>query len=102
MVLAEFKDHAGFDGVILGDPGAAWHLELTYHADHPGARAPTEKNLLVLYLPDTQAWRLRTQQMEAAGFTPVPALNPYWNAHGRSYADPDGWRTGLARMTRAR
>jgi len=28
-VLYEFKDHDGFDGVMLGGKGAAYHLEFT-------------------------------------------------------------------------
>jgi len=28
-ILSEFADHDGFDGVMLGQPGAAYHYEFT-------------------------------------------------------------------------
>jgi hypothetical protein len=27
--IGEFRNHDGFDGIILGVPGLAWHLEFT-------------------------------------------------------------------------
>jgi hypothetical protein len=47
-VLFSFHDHDGFDGVMLGLPGAPWHLEFTLRAGRAAGRAPTEDNLLVL------------------------------------------------------
>lgn len=90
--LGRFADHAGFDGVILGTPGGAWHLELTRRPAHPVAPTPTPEDLLVLYLPDPGVFDARCGALEAAGFRPVPALNPYWDEHGRTFADADGYR----------
>jgi catechol 2,3-dioxygenase-like lactoylglutathione lyase family enzyme len=56
-VLYEFNDHDGFDGIMLGHKGAAYHLEFTHKQGHTTARAPTEDNLLVFYLPDEAEWR---------------------------------------------
>lgn len=50
--LASFEDHEGFDGVMLGTPGAPYHLEFTRRRGHAAGRAPTEDNLLVFYHPD--------------------------------------------------
>ncbi|UWQ20620.1 VOC family protein [Jannaschia sp. W003] len=94
-VLAEFRDHDGFDGAVLGHPRAPWHLEFTRHPDHPPL-PPSPENLLVFYLPDPEAHRAACARMEAAGHVPVPASNPYWDRSGRTYADPDGWRVVLA------
>src|SRR6185436_18670678 len=59
--LAEFQDHAGFDGLMLGHAGLHYHLEFTVQrAGHVG-RAPTPENLLVFYLPDLAEW---TQAVE--------------------------------------
>ena len=33
--------------------------------------------------------------MLAAGFTEVESFNPYWRACGRTFEDPDGYRTVL-------
>src|SRR3954453_20065600 len=67
-VLAEFTDHDGFDGVMLGHKGAGYHLEFTRRAKHPAGRAPTGENLLVFYLPDEVTWRAAVVRLEAAGY----------------------------------
>jgi len=94
-VLSEFRDHDGFDGVMLGRPGAAYHLEFTRNAGHRAGRAPTEDNLLVFYLPDEADWRAAVARMEKAGHRPVRAFNPYWDRKGLTFEDPDGYRVVL-------
>lgn len=92
QVLGSFQDHEGFDGVMLGLPGGAFHLEFTHcHTDHV-APTPTAEDLLVLYLPDRQAWEARCTAMVDAGFEPVRSFNPYWDVNGRTFRDPDGYR----------
>ena len=99
-VLSEFHDHDGFDGVMLGREGAGYHLEFTRKAGHPAGRAPTEDNLLVFYLPDRAEWRRAVERLERHGYRPVPAFNPYWDRHGRTFADPDGYRVVLQNAAR--
>ena len=94
-VLYEFADHDGFDGVMLGRTGAAYHLEFTRKAGHRAGRAPTADNLLVFYLPDESAWRAAIARLERAGHKPVKAFNPYWDVNGRTFEDPDGYRVVL-------
>ena len=94
-VLYEFRDHDGFDGVMLGRKGAAYHLEFTRKAGHKAGRAPTEDNLLVFYLPDEAEWRAAVERMERAGHAPVRAFNAYWDRRGRTFEDPDGYRVVL-------
>lgn len=89
--LAAFTAHNGFDGVMLGHPRAPYHLEFTHQVGHTVARAATADNLLVFYLPDAGEWQAAVRRMEAAGFAPVPAYNPYWDEHGRTFEDPDGY-----------
>ncbi|MBY0460300.1 MAG: VOC family protein [Gemmataceae bacterium] len=91
-VLAAFTGHDGFDGVMLGRRGAAYHLEFTRRAGHQAGRAPTADNLLVFYLPATAEWAEACARLEAAGHAPVPAFNPYWDKNGRTFEDPDGYR----------
>lgn len=93
--LASFTAHNGFDGLMLGHPGAPYHLEFTHQPGHVVGRAPTADNLLVFYLPDAEEWRAAVQRMEAAGFAPVASYNPYWDAQGRTFEDPDGYRVVL-------
>lgn len=95
QVIGEFADHEGFDGVMLGLPGADWHLEFTHARAHPLVPQPTVEDLLVLYLPDGPAWQQACSDMLAAGFKPVTSFNPYWEARGRSFEDADGYRVVL-------
>ena len=94
VVLGSFEDHDGFDGVMLGMPGAPYHLEFT-RSTHKARRPPSEDNLLVFYLPDKQEWLAAVDRMAAAGYHSVRSLNPYWDRQGRTYEDPDGYRVVL-------
>jgi catechol 2,3-dioxygenase-like lactoylglutathione lyase family enzyme len=94
-VLYEFADHEGFDGVMLGHRGAAYHLEFTRKHDHTAGRAPTEDHLLVFYLPDEAEWRAAVERLEQAGHQAVKAFNPYWDKLGKTFEDPDGYRVVL-------
>lgn len=94
-VLYQFHDHGGFDGVMLGHAGAAYHLEFTRKAGHEAGLAPTEDNLLVFYLPDPAEFEAAVARMERGGFPAVRAFNPYWDVNGKTYADPDGYRIVL-------
>jgi catechol 2,3-dioxygenase-like lactoylglutathione lyase family enzyme len=94
-VLYEFRDHEGFDGVMLGRRGTAYHLEFTSRTGHRVGRAPTSDNLLVFYLPDEREWRAAVTRLEQAGHRPVRSFNPYWDKSGRTFEDPDGYRVVL-------
>lgn len=94
-VLYEFKDHDGFDGVMLGHSGAAYHLEFTRRAGHSAGRAPTEDNLLVFYLPDARQWQNAVKRLESHGYHAVKSFNPYWDKQGKTFEDPDGYRVVL-------
>jgi catechol 2,3-dioxygenase-like lactoylglutathione lyase family enzyme len=94
-VLYEFQDHDGFDGVMVGRKGAAYHLEFTRKVGHKARQAPTEDNLLVFYLPDEADWQAAVARLEKAGHKLVRAFNPYWDKRGRTFEDPDGYRVVL-------
>jgi catechol 2,3-dioxygenase-like lactoylglutathione lyase family enzyme len=94
-VLTEFAGHDGFDGLIVGLPGAGWHLELV---DEQGKRValPSAEDLIVLYEPDPVAFEARLLRLREAGFESVPSNNPYWDRCGVTFAGPDGYRTVIA------
>ena len=96
-VLYRADGHEGFDVLMLGTPHAPYHLEFTRAHGHAAGRAPTEDNLLVLYLPDGAEWAAAVARMKAAGHEPVAAFNPYWDRNGATFEDPDGYRVVLAR-----
>ncbi|MEZ5998212.1 MAG: VOC family protein [Hyphomonas sp.] len=94
-VLGAFHEHEGFDGVMLGHPGAPYHLEFVQAHGHAAGRAPTEDNLLVFYLPEAIRLAAAEARLRAAGFAPVKAFNPYWDEGGITFEDPDGYRVVL-------
>ena len=93
--LCSFEDHDGFDGVMLGVPGAPYHFEFTRKRGHDAGRAPGLDNLLVFYGPDRQEWQEAVERMQAAGYAAVRSFNPYWDRTGRTFEDPDGYRVVL-------
>src|SRR5262245_58617224 len=97
-VLYEFKEHDGFDGVMLGRKGAAYHLAFVHKAGHTAERAPDD-NLLVFYLPDPGEWQRAVTRLEGLGHRPVTAFNPYWDRKGKTFEDPDGYRVVLQQET---
>jgi catechol 2,3-dioxygenase-like lactoylglutathione lyase family enzyme len=96
--LGGFEAHEGFDGVMLGHAGAAYHLEFTFKAGHDAGRAPTQDNLLVFYVPDGAKHAAAVARMQGVGFAPVVSFNPYWDRCGTTFEDPDGYRIVLAAM----
>lgn len=94
-VVGSFEGHDGFDGVMLGLEGSCYHFEFTQCRTHPVVPAPTSEDLLVFYVPTAAEWQTACASMLTAGFKQVPAFNPYWEARGRTYEDPDGYRTVL-------
>jgi YycE-like C-terminal domain/YycE-like N-terminal domain len=95
IVLAQFEDHDGFDGIILGHPQQPYHLEFTTQRGHQVGTAPTQDHLLVFYLPDQAEWEASCARMLAAGFQRVLSYNPYWEAQGQTFEDLDGYRVVL-------
>jgi catechol 2,3-dioxygenase-like lactoylglutathione lyase family enzyme len=94
-VLSQFKEHDGFDGVMLGHKGGAYHLEFTRKKGHKVGKAPTQDNLLVFYLPDKAQWKQTVEKLQRQGHKPVKSFNPYWDRQGKTFEDPDGYRVVL-------
>ncbi len=94
-VLGSFEDHEGFDGVMVGAEGSAYHFEFTYCRTEPVAPNPTHEDLIVIYLSSEDELKTGCERMAAAGFQRVTSFNPYWERCGQTYADHDGYRTVL-------
>lgn len=97
-VLGAFDDHAGFDGVMLGHAGWPYHLELTHQSEHAITPRPTAEDLLAIYLPEREEWEAAIHRIRATGARPVPSHNPYWDQHGLTFEDPDGYRIVIANI----
>jgi catechol 2,3-dioxygenase-like lactoylglutathione lyase family enzyme len=93
--LTRFTNHDGYDGVMLGLPGATYHLEFTRHVGGSPCPAPSADNLLVLYIPDAAQLAALHARLARHGHAPVEPENPYWLQNSVTFADPDGWRVVL-------
>ncbi len=91
-VLAQFEDHEGFDGVMIGQDGSSYHFEFTVCRSHPLVPSPTEEDLVAFYLPIREEWLQVCLNMQSAGFVIVPSFNPYWDVSGKTFVDHDGYR----------
>ena len=76
--------------LMVGWPGAAWHLELTHDPAAPVEPRPTADDLLVVYLDGDVPAELLAR-LEEHGGKRVPAHNPYWDEWGVTVQDPDGY-----------
>jgi uncharacterized glyoxalase superfamily protein PhnB len=96
-----FSGHDGHDGVMLGWPAAGWHIELV-RTPEPRRHVPDSEDALVIYEPAADAWQARVDALERAGFVRVRAGNPYWQQHGASFDDAEGFRWIIARQAGSR
>lgn len=90
-VLSQFKDHAGYDGAIMGYPSAAWELEVTRHSSGSPLPTPTDEDIITLYVAADAADTIKTR-MRNEEILPFEHPNSYWKSMGaESYTDPDGY-----------
>jgi len=94
-IIASFQGHVGYDGVMIGLPDRAYHLEFTRHAAGSPCPAPTRDNLLVFYIPDRAALDRVAARLGSMGYPAVTPENPYWTGQSVTVEDPDGWRVVL-------
>ncbi len=95
--IADFEDHQGFDGVMLGDRDGYFHFEFTYCRHHPVVPSPSAEDLIVFFLPAQDDWNHRCAMLSQAGFSKVQSFNPYWDRLGRTFQDFDGYRIVIQR-----
>lgn len=94
-LLGEFKDHDGFDGVMIGHKNHNFHFEFTHHQGTNVGKAPTKDNLIVFYFSNPEEWERSCQSMLDAGFIEVESYNGYWDQAGKTFEDVDGYRVVL-------
>jgi len=102
-VLAEWQDHEGIDGLVLGEPGSAgsphggWQVEFVHvRGEAAPPPPPGDEHLLVFYVDDRATLAARAAAMDAAGCPRVQPHNPYWARHGVTFRDPDGYHVVIA------
>lgn len=85
----------GHELLMLGAPGAGWHLELVGDPISHACVRPGPEDLLVLYLSTTYD-AAAVEHLVAHGGTRVTSPNPYWERWGATVTDPDGYRLVLS------
>ena len=91
-VLAEFKDHEGFDGVIIGNESQSYNIEFTKNNFDLNIAKPSKDDLWIFYIDKKKEWKKTCTDMLNSGFKEVESLNPYWDNNGKTFEDPDGFR----------
>jgi catechol 2,3-dioxygenase-like lactoylglutathione lyase family enzyme len=94
LFRADSSAEGGHALLMVGWPDAAWHLELVSDPRGETPAAPTEEDLLVLYLNGEVDAGVVSRLADAGG-TQVAARNPYWDQGGVTIVDPDGYRLVL-------
>src|SRR5215469_16828377 len=98
LFRADHSAEGGHALLMVGWPDAAWHLELVGDPGDLTPAAPTEEDLLVLYVGGDVDEDVIGRLVDAGG-TRVAARNPYWDRWGVTIADPDGYRLVLSSRT---
>jgi catechol 2,3-dioxygenase-like lactoylglutathione lyase family enzyme len=86
------------DLLMVGPAGGSWHFEFTNDPEQPLDPTPTVEDLFVVYLAEPVGDDL-VNRLLAAGGSRVASHNPYWDEHGVTVADPDGYRLVLCSRT---
>lgn len=94
-IIGNFEAHDGYDGVMLGIPGASHHLEFTQCADEVSLPKPSKENLLVFYFDDYEKYLRAVERLVSIDILPVEPENPYWLGKSQTFEDPDQWRIVL-------
>ncbi|MDJ0356309.1 hypothetical protein [Paenarthrobacter sp. PH39-S1] len=84
---------SGHKLAFIGWPDAAWHLEIV--EDDTLQPSPSAEDLLVIYLGGPIDEDV-ISRIEHAGGVRVAARNPYWDKHGMTFTDVDGYLLVLA------
>jgi hypothetical protein len=99
--LGPISGHDGRDCVMLGWPEAGWDLELV-RAPEPRRHSSDREDAIAICEPAADAWRMRVDALERAGFARVRAEKPYWQQHGPRFEHAEGFRWIVARRARPR
>ena len=89
--LGGFENHDGYEGVFIGIPGKDWHLEFTVSENVPTHKSDKD-DLLVFYVDSAEEMSIIAKRFVENDIKAEIPDNPYWEMHGITYMDPDGFR----------
>jgi catechol 2,3-dioxygenase-like lactoylglutathione lyase family enzyme len=90
-ILGNFINHDGYDGIFLGKKGYSWELEFT-QSHTKAEHSFDEDDILVFYPTKLNELIELNNKFTNHNIKKVEAKNPYWQANGTMYLDPDGYR----------
>ena len=90
--IGSFARHEGYAGIMFGLPDARVHLEFTQVEHEVALPQWSVELLLVLYIPEKNAYAQLVAALQTAGVPRVLSENPYWERGGSTFLDPDGRR----------
>jgi len=93
--IGSFKDHEGFDGLMLGHENFDYHFEFTRNNNSPVIPTPTPEDLTVFYIPDKKQFNYYVDKLKELLFPVVKSHNPYWDNNGKTFLAPDNYRVVL-------
>ncbi len=74
-----------------------YHFEFTQEKGSTAPFSSSPESLLVFYLPIQSDFNKIRNQMVNAGFNLVYSHNEYWDKHGCTFEDPEGYRVVLCK-----
>jgi len=98
-ILGSFENHENYDGIFIGKPNSDWHLEFTVSDEMPKHQAD-EDDLLVFYPENEDEFEEIIAKFKSNNIQSITSKNPYWNANGVTYNDPDGFRIVIAKKNK--
>jgi hypothetical protein len=95
-ISGSFQDHDGYSGVFLNTPKSAWELEFTQSERKTDHKSDPD-DALVFYSKTLAEWVELKERLKNFGIDLASCPNPYWNEHGLSFLDPDGFSVIIAK-----
>jgi catechol 2,3-dioxygenase-like lactoylglutathione lyase family enzyme len=96
-ILGGFENHNGYDGVFLGIQNENWHIEFTKSNEIVEFNFK-EDDILVFYPNSKLEHEVLLEKVKEKSIPFIEAKNPYWNANGKMFLDPDGYRVVISHL----
>jgi catechol 2,3-dioxygenase-like lactoylglutathione lyase family enzyme len=88
---ATFTSENGYEGVVFCDESETWEIEFTTSHDLPKC-CSDEDDLIVLYFERIEVYNRIIERLNQFRHLEFAPRNPYWEARGKLFKDPDGNR----------
>lgn len=90
-ILGEFKNHNGYDGVLLGKENQNWHLEFTQNKETPNSTFDDD-DILVFYPETHEEYNSILENLKKYEVPILKPQNPYWEINGIYFEDCEHYK----------